>query len=272
MKIRQIGAADLAAVERLLCEGFPRQTPAYWRRALQIMQDREAPADLPRYGLVIDNDGRLDGVLLTVASVRDGKTLCNLSSWYVREGQRQHSIFLLRGAMRNRSVTYTDISPAQAIVPMIGKLGFRPYTAGALLLTPARMLQTGQDSVRALDETALAGLEAGERGRILRHIGCGCAGLMVGDMPALYRVKRLKGIIPSARFVCGAPARLVASAGPLLRFLARRGIVLAMLDVPQGGRPAVGRYFPRRDLRYAAGGDPPEAGDLLDTELSLFGP
>ena len=63
MAIRHIEESDFTQVQSLLCEGFPRQTPAYWLHALQILKARPQVADLPRYGFVIDTDGRLDGVL-----------------------------------------------------------------------------------------------------------------------------------------------------------------------------------------------------------------
>lgn len=272
MAVRQIEEADFAQIKDLLCEGFPRQSPAYWNKALQILKDRAAIADLPRYGFAIDTAGRLDGVLLTIASQRQGQIFCNLSSWYVREGQRQNAIFLLRRAMRPQGVTYTDISPVNSIIEMIGKLGFTPHTGGVVLLTSAQILSSGKETVQDLDSDFLNGLPISERERILFHLAAGCTGLLVGQEPVLYRMKRLKRILPCARFVSGRPERLIASAGPLMRTLALRGIPFAMLDVPRGWNVPHGRHFPHRELRYATGDLPPAAGDLLDTELALFGP
>ena len=76
----------------------------------------------------------------------------------------------------------------------------------------------------------------------------------------------------SARFVFGAPEVLVASAGAVMRALLMRGILLAQIDAPKGMQPANGRLMPSRDLRYVTGGKPPLAGDLLETEIAIFGP
>jgi hypothetical protein len=42
-EIREIGDGDLAEVVALLCEGFPRRTPEYWRTGLQKLANRERP-------------------------------------------------------------------------------------------------------------------------------------------------------------------------------------------------------------------------------------
>ena len=42
-EIREIGDDDLAEVVALLCEGFPRRTPEYWRTGLQKLANRERP-------------------------------------------------------------------------------------------------------------------------------------------------------------------------------------------------------------------------------------
>lgn len=272
MAIRMIEEADLAQVQALLCEGFPRQQPAYWARALDLLKSRPIVADLPRYGYAIDTDGRLDGVLLTIASQRGDRAFCNLSSWYVRENQRATSIFLLRRALRHKDVTFTDISPVKTIVEMIGKLGFAAHTGGVVLLSPANLLHGSKMPVESLNRAFSDPRGAEETLRLHHHLKAGCAGLVIGGEPALYRIKRLKKTLPCARFVSGTPERLIAAAGPLMRHLALRGIPLAMIDLPQGLRPAHGQAYPTRELRYVAGGEPLPAGDLLETELALFGP
>ena len=272
MAIRMIEEQDLAQVQGLLCEGFPRQTPAYWARALDILKHRPAVTDLPRYGYAIDTDGRLDGVLLTIASKRGDRAFCNLSSWYVRESQRASSIFLLRRALRHKDVTFTDISPVTSIVEMIGKLGFQAHTGGVVLLSPANLFHRSNLPVAGLDRAALDLTDAEDTQRLRHHLESGCQGLRVGGEPALYRIKYLKKSLPCARFVSGTPQRLIDSAGPLMRHLTMRGIPFAMIDVPEGLRPSHGRHYPTRELRYAAGGTPLPAGDLLETELALFGP
>ena len=49
-EIREIGDDDLAEVVALLCEGFRRRTPEYWRTGLQKLANRERPPDTEKYG------------------------------------------------------------------------------------------------------------------------------------------------------------------------------------------------------------------------------
>ena len=52
-EIREIGDDDLAEVVALLCEGFPRRTPEYWRIGLQKLANRERPPDTEKYGYAL---------------------------------------------------------------------------------------------------------------------------------------------------------------------------------------------------------------------------
>ena len=91
-------------------------------------------------------------------------------------------------------------------------------------------------------------------------------------MLALYRVKSLKHLIPAARFVYGTPERLLRSSGSLMRALLARGLVVALIDAPPNVIPAAGRLLKMRDIRYFRGPTPPKPGDLLETEIAIFGP
>lgn len=63
-EIREIGDDDLAEVVGLLCEGFPRRTPEYWRTGLQKLANRERPPDTEKYGYVLTAGNELRGVVL----------------------------------------------------------------------------------------------------------------------------------------------------------------------------------------------------------------
>ncbi len=70
-EIREIGDDDLAEVVALLCEGFPRRTPEYWRTGLQKLANRERPPDTEKYGYVLTTGNELRGVVLTIPSVHE---------------------------------------------------------------------------------------------------------------------------------------------------------------------------------------------------------
>jgi hypothetical protein len=283
MKIRVIGQDDRDAVVALLCEGFQRRDRAYWVRALHHLDQRPEVAGYPKYGFLIEDQGAVQGVLLILTADLGagfaGGLRSNLSSWYVREPWRKYATFMLRAALKVQGGCYTDLSPAPQVVQINAALGFRPYTGGSILLD-ARSAFRGGGTVAFWDGVAETGLSAGLDSTLKavarRHIGYGCTALVLsgpaGPEVALYRIKKLKRVIPAARFVYGDPALLIDSAGAVMRALLGRGVPLAQIDAPLGFSPAAGSLMPTRDLRYATGGVPPLAGDLLETEIAVFGP
>lgn len=278
LQIRDIAEADLGAVVTLLAEGFPRRPAAYWQRALTILATRPAVGDLTRFGYILETEGTIDGVILVISSKVGDTVRRNLSSWYVRERSRGSAVFLFKRAIRERNCTYLNLSPSETARPIALALGFRAYTAGTLLLDTRAAVLLGGLVIRPLAPGDRAALPEAEQEMIDRHLSCGCAGLVLGEGEiALYRRGRLKGLVPSAQFVQGRPATLLAAAPGLMRALAIRGIPVALVDMPLGisqetPLPFWARTFPERAVRFAKGLDWPEAGDLRDTEIALFGP
>ncbi len=275
MTFREITAQDLPAIPGLLCEGFPSTTPGFWVRALDALSKRAPVPDLPRYGIVLDNDGTLDGVMLMVSHESGEATYCNLSSWYVRDSHRGLATFMFGHALRTKGVTFLDCSPTPGVVPIIEKFGFQPYTGGSLLLDPRVALKRGP-TVSRLTRADLAQIEPAERARLDAHLDYGCQGFLAHDAkgaptPILYRVARLKRHIPVARFVHGAPDAILAHAGSILRHLIARAVPLALVDWPAQTEAPFGRALPSYGVRYRRGETAPALGDLLDTEYAVFG-
>lgn len=279
MQLREIETTDLPAVAGLLKEGFPRRRPAYWDRALSVLEARPRVEGYPRFGFVLEVDGKPEGVMLLLSSRIGGEVRSNLSSWYVREAHRKYATFMFQRTIKARGGVYLNLSPSQAALPIAEAFGFRPYTDGTLLIDMRRAV-TPVSGVQVGDLTA-AGLAAmpdnEDREVVARHLAVGCRGLCLQDeqgaMAALWRIKRLKRLVPAARFVAGDPARLVAAAGPLMRALALRGVPMALIDAPPQFAPPPGiRAMPERERRYFKGAPPPAPGDLLETEIALFGP
>ena len=84
VRSRRIEDTDVQGVVDLLTRGFERRPRWFWERALGRLGNRASPANLPRYGCVLERDGTLIGALLQIfADVRTGstvKTRCNVSS------------------------------------------------------------------------------------------------------------------------------------------------------------------------------------------------
>ena len=95
-----------------------------------------------------------------------------------------------------------------------------------------------------------------------------------GPEPFVFVTRRLYGV-PSmaAQMVYTRDiARFGASAGPLGRFLLRRGAPLVICDAsaPIGG--LIGLWFKDRGPRYFKGPERPRLNDLAFTEMVVFGP
>jgi predicted N-acetyltransferase YhbS len=84
---RQIEESDTEAVASLLANGFRTHDRQFWLQAFAQLRRHATPAGLPKFGYLLESDGRVVGAVLLICSlVRDGDQdapRCNLSSWYV---------------------------------------------------------------------------------------------------------------------------------------------------------------------------------------------
>src|SRR5215467_6216287 len=102
IRIRQIRDADVPEVLNLLGRGFtdPRQV---WDQVFACLSQRSVPAGFPRFGYVIDSDGKLVGVLILIFSTiwENGaaKIRCNGSGLYVDPPFRMYAPLLTSRAV-----------------------------------------------------------------------------------------------------------------------------------------------------------------------------
>lgn len=275
MKFREITPADRPALEALLREGFASTGPGFWETALDVLARRAPVEGMPQYGIVLEIDGVLCGVMLMVSQRRGAETVCNLSSWYVREAHRGYAPFMFGHTLKAKDVTFLDCSPTPDLVPIIEKNGFEAYTGGTLMLDGRMALRPGKPVARLTPE-ALSQCHHPEAERIAENLEHGCEGFLAHDasgapVPLLYRVARVKKHVPVARFVYGDPDTIVAHAGAITRALLSRAIPLALVDWPAGVEVPLGRAMPAYGVRYKRGAGAVPLGDLLDTEYALFG-
>src|SRR5262249_52225653 len=101
LRIREILDDDLIPVTDLLTRGFPCPR-SYWEVGLKRLRSRSAPAEMPRYGYMLEANGDPVGVVLLISSTRcvgnEQKLFSNLSSWYVEPTYRSHATQLLKRA------------------------------------------------------------------------------------------------------------------------------------------------------------------------------
>ena len=95
------------------------------------------PPNMPRYGYLLEADGKPVGVILLISSLRrmgDRQQLfSNLSGWYVEPEFRSGATQLLKRALANKQTTYLNLYPATHVRPIIEAFGFRRYSEGQVL-------------------------------------------------------------------------------------------------------------------------------------------
>ena len=290
VRCRPIEPTDLAALTDLLCVAFPDRSRAYWERGLARLTARSLPAGVPRFGYVLDHEGELVGVVLTIYSVvSDGTAThlrCNLSSWYVAPRFRIFGTVLDGQAMRDKSVTYLNVSPAPGTIAMHVARGFRRSTAGQMLVVPALGALRRGVHVRALVPGDDARLPEPLRSLVRDHAAFGCLCLLCDDATArqvvilqrltlkLSRRHTWLPRLPALQMVYGPPAdALPRWLGAIGRHLLLRGErPFLLLDVDERLPGAVGRHLDGWRPRYSRGPHPVPVGDLSYTEITVFGP
>ena len=288
---RQIASDDLDAVATLLCVGFADRDPAYWHSGFARHRDRGPPAGYPTYGFLIEAEGRIVGVLLTLHTrIRDAgqdSVRCNLSSWYVDPEFRAYGPLLDKMATRREGVTYLNVTPAPHSWPMLEARNYRRYCFGQMLAIPAlRRPRKGLSVLDAGRAGALDALSPEDRALVRAHLDYGCVAFVCDDgegaRPLLFQ-RRSIGLVPNVKTVGQVPAMqliyarsladAVLFAGPVgRRLLISQGTPLLVIDA-EGPIPGlVGRYFDGRGPKYQRGSAEVRLGDLAYTELVLFGP
>lgn len=273
--IREIEDADLPAVIDLLTEGFPARTRSYWQVGMAALDQRPRIEPYPRFGYLLIADGAPQGVILLITARFGEAVRSNLSSWYVRPAYRNLATFLFQRSLKTRGGVFLNLSPAPHVMPIVTAFGFKSYTGGMYLLGPSALLHRASGRVRPWRSGIAAGPGEEAAADLARHRAYGCEALLVEDeegiMPALYRVRKIRGLVPVASFLWGSPARLIAQRGGVMRHLAPRGLLAAFIDAPEGAAQPGARLFPDKGVRYRKGNGEIAAGDLRETELAIFG-
>jgi hypothetical protein len=282
LRCRQIEAADIEAVASLLARGFPVHDCDFWLKAFAQLGRHEPPAGLPKYGYLLEMGGAVVGALLLICStMRTGGTTatrCNLSSWYVDPAFRAYAPMLVARAIRHKDVTYTNVSPAPHTRPIIEAQGFSRYSDGIFVAVTALNGLFGGDKVEVLDATQRPDVECDpfDREVLLQHATLGCDSLWCitpgQASPFVFRPRLVKGLVPCAQLIyCRGVDDFVRFAGPIGRFLARRGKFLVVIDA-NGSIPGLVGWFQQGKMpKYYKGPLRPRLGDLAYTEYALLG-
>ena len=287
LRCREIADTDIAAVAELLTRGFVGRSRQYWLQGLHRQAVREVPNGYPRFGYMLNHDGRAVGVLLLLYSSRiDGGATtihCNLSSWYVDPAFRNYAPLLTRIAQRYQEVTYLNISAATWTWPIIETQGFNSYCSGLFFSIPALSRARSGTTIETIsaDTGAIDGLPGAEVELLTRHARYGCLSLVCrtpggGAFPFILLPMRIRrGWIapPAMQLVyCRDIEEFVDCAGAIGRALIRHGKISVILDANGPVAGLAGIYSGARGRKYFKGPHRPRLADLTDTELVLFGP
>lgn len=274
-EIREAGENDVQAILELLCEGFPRRPRSYWVAAINALRSRPQVASCPSMGFVLVIEGKVEGVILLLSSDMGEGPRSNLSSWYVRPDYRKYATFLFQRCLKFKGSTYLDLSPADHVLSIVKAFGFKPYTSGTYLLDAKSGWHRG-GKVRAFSQGETTSLPHDIVASLEQHRQYGCTPIVIEDeqgvMPALFRPKHVKRVIPTAQFVWGEPERLLKNRGPLSRWLLSKGYPFAFIDAPLAASAHGVRLVSNKGVRYVKGPAPIAVGDLRETELAVFGP
>ena len=287
IRCREIGPADLEAIAELLARGFAGRPRDYWAGGLTRQAERAVPEGYPRFGYMLEHEGRPVGVLLLIYFARevDGETIvrCNLSSWYVEPAFRNYAPMLTKIAQRHKEVTYINISPASWTWRIIEAQGFRTYCSGLFVSLPALSRPSCDMSIEIVSRHVreIEGLSTAETALLARHAACGCLSLIcrTGDGRAFpfilqpMRIRRGRIAPPALQLIyCHDIADYIACAGTIGRHLLWRGKFAIVLDANHRMDELAGFYIEARGRKYFKGPHCPRLGDLSDTELVIYGP
>ena len=284
-RFREIQESDLDAIADLLTRGFVHRSRDYWMLGLRRQSMRSPPEGAPRYGYLMEDDGRPVGCLLLIYSTKviDGEatTCCNVSSWYVDPEFRNYAALFASMTQKRKDVTYFNVTPAVPTWPILEAQGFQAYCRGLYFSLPFLSRQGRGMRVETVspDTPSIPGLSDGEQATLKRHAGYGCLSLVCRTaqeaVPFIFfPLRKRRGIIPLPALqlgFCREISDFVRCAGAIGRYLLWRAQPIVILDANGPVAGLVGVYSEARGRKYFRGPKRPRLGDLADTELAILG-
>jgi hypothetical protein len=182
---------------------------------------------------------------------------------------------MIKIAIKDKNVTYFNITPAPHTWSTVEAQGFSAYCKGLIYGALALSRPEHGARVQLFSGGEAAGLTDYESDLLCQHDGFGCLSVVVRAgrqaYPFVFQKHRVKGLVPVYRLLyCRHAGDLQRFAGNLGRFLARRGALLVRFDANAPVSGIVGWYTEKRGRKYAKGPHPPQLGDLAFTEAALF--
>ena len=280
VRCRQIRDDDRRAIVNLLVKSF-RGDPRFWVGALERLAEHPTPPGLPKYGYLLEIKGVAVGMLLLVSSAvpADGKTIVrsNVSSWTVWPAFRAYAPLLVAQALKHKGTTYMNISAVPHTIDILAAQGFERYCEGRFTAVPALKIGSPRARVEAVTPDMRPGsdLPPEELDLLLRHAGYDQISVVVTAdgqrYPFVFEPMHRFRVVGLAYLVYSRSVDdFVRLAGPIGRYLLRRGFPFVVIDANGPIPGLVGRYGAGTP-RYFRGPDRPRLGDLAYTERSVLG-
>jgi hypothetical protein len=280
IRCREICATDLETVTLLLEQGFRKRHRRFWQRALARMTEHPTPSGFPKYGYLLEAAGAPVGVLLLIFSA-DGAEKpaiqCYVSSWYTAPAYRSYATIITSYALKFKEVTYVNVTPAPHTWPILEAQGWRRYCDGRFVALPALGAQSRDDDARltTLDKGSAHLLPPAEVELLSRHAAYGCVSVICttadGSYPFVFLRHREIKVLPCAYLAyCRDLADFVRFARPLGRFLAKRGVLMVVLDASAPVDGLIGWYVAGAP-KYYKGPQRPALGNIAYSERVMFG-
>lgn len=281
--VRPITRRDVDEIIALLREPWSDISVDGWRAVFEHGWGR-GEADL---GFVLVDGRRIVGYLGTILARRrfgaDERWVCNITSWYVREGYRTGSIGLLKAVLAKADVI-TVVTPSKPTRPIFESLGFRLLETHRFVYFPLLHLWTLLRAPRARllsrPEEIEPELDAEQRRLLhdLRDTACGHFLLREGARRCYFVVKKRHDLRLCAQTLWTSDVLYCSDPELLHRHLER--VVLAVLARQRtcalmADSRILGRKGPLglrvEDKKYIRGsGIDPRTVDNLYTEIALL--
>ncbi|WP_323688093.1 hypothetical protein [Rhizobium sp. AN69] len=130
LKTVPIDNGNRVAAVALLTKGFPEKSEAFWALGVSLISDHHQRQDLGPIGQLLMKGDDAVGVLLTIRSrlPETGRTVVNLSSWYVEPSSRWFAPRMLQMATSSDEDIFTDLTPSPEACKLNERLGFTTVT------------------------------------------------------------------------------------------------------------------------------------------------
>jgi len=274
IRCRQLVPDEVDHVAKLLKIWLSDRSLEYWQNALAVLSRHNAPESFPKFGYVLETDGSLVGVLLTIFSRLPCGTLrANFSSWYVDPKFRPYGSLLSAQPLKY-GVAYLNTTPVPHTLPILQTQGFWQLTSGVFLATG--ILDAARRSeIYTFPDCPLAHVPESERQLLFDHSSYGCICLWCenedGGLPFIFRRRHIFARkLPAAHLIyCRDMRCLSQHAGSVSRFLLKSGIPCITVNCNGAIEGFLGRFFKNFRPMYCRG--EVRVGDIAYTEGAMFG-